>query len=131
MSTEQLAEEFREHLRSGHLSIQRCASCRQWRHIPRVMCAGCGSVEWAWEQAAGTGRLYSWTTTVRVLHSDFAQVPYTVAVVELDEGPRMVGTLIDLGAQTLRVGARVVLHPPAPSAPDPVLEFALLSTSAH
>ena len=53
---------------------------------------------------AGTGRLFSWTVTHRPTDPAFADhLPYVVAVVELDEGPRLVGNLVGLTVEELRL----------------------------
>ena len=86
--------EFYAHCARGELRFQRCASCRAWRHPPRVACPGCGSESWAWEASSGRGTLFSWTVTHQPLAPGFADdVPYAVVVVELEEGVRLVSGL--------------------------------------
>jgi uncharacterized OB-fold protein len=66
------------------------------------MCARCGSAEWEWSASCGRGRIYSWTVTHEPLHPAFAsETPYVVAVVELEEGVRVVGRLRDLPPERL------------------------------
>ncbi len=89
---------------TGAVHLQRCQQCERWRHPPRLRCAACGSPEWSWEPIAGTGRLFSWTVTHRPTDPAFAaHVPYAVAVVELDEGPRLVGNLVGLRVEDLQL----------------------------
>ena len=96
-SPEGLNAEFYRHCARGELRFQRCSECGTWRHLPRFMCAQCGSERWSWELSSGRGRVYSWTVTHQAMHPAFAaEVPYAVLVVELDEGVRMVGRLRDL-----------------------------------
>jgi len=108
-----LGGEFYEHAaRTGVLHLHRCTACATWRHPPRIRCAACGSDAWAWEPVAGTGRLFTWTVTHRVADPAFAEfVPYVIAVVELDEGPRVVGNIFDLQPADLALDLpmRVVL----------------------
>jgi uncharacterized OB-fold protein len=88
---EGLGAEFYAHCARGRLCFQRCDACGRWRHLPRHMCAECGSPTWRWAESSGRGRLHSWTVTHAPLHPAFAaELPYVVAVVELEEGVRMV-----------------------------------------
>lgn len=89
-------QEFWRRCQDGRLHFQRCSACRAWRHLPRYMCARCGSPEFAWEPSSGKGTLFTWTVTHQALHPAFAaEVPYVAAVVELEEGVRMATRLVD------------------------------------
>ncbi len=106
------AEFYERAAATGMLHLQRCSACATWRHPPRVLCAACGSGEWHWAPIAGLGRVFTWTITHRATDPAFAgELPYAVVVVELDEGPRVVGNLIDLDPSELRLDlpVRVVL----------------------
>jgi len=91
-STDGLNGTFYKFLAQGELRLQRCSSCGTWRHPPRNRCAQCGSAEVAWEPVSGRGRVYSWTVTHRAVDPAFTP-PYAILVVELEEGPRLVGNL--------------------------------------
>ena len=91
-STDGLNGAFYGFLAKGELRLQRCTTCGTWRHPPRYRCAHCDSAEVAWEPASGRGRVYSWTVTHRAVDPAFTP-PYAILVVELDEGPRLVGNL--------------------------------------
>ncbi len=86
--------EFYAYLAKGELRLQRCSACGAFRHPPRHRCAACGSLDATWELASRRGRLFSWTVTHRPVDPAFTP-PYVVAVVELEEGPRLVGTTRD------------------------------------
>ena len=89
-----LNAEFYAHCAAGELRFQRCGACGTWRHPPRYRCAACGSGEWSWERSSGRGRVFSWTVTHRAVDPAYEdELPYAVVVVELDEGPRLVGNL--------------------------------------
>jgi uncharacterized protein len=90
----------------GELRLQRCSDCRAWRHPPRHRCAACGSLRSAWEPVSGRGHIFSWTVTHQQLDPAFT-VPYAVVVVELDEGPRLVGNLRGLAPSDLALDLRV------------------------
>jgi uncharacterized protein len=108
-----LGAEFYEHAaRTGSLHLQRCDECGRWRHPPRIRCAACGSDAWSWQPVTGAGRLFTWTVTHRAVDPAFAEeLPYVIAVVELDEGPRVVGNVLDVAPAdlVLDLPMRVVL----------------------
>ncbi len=86
-----LSAQWYRFLAGGELRFQRCDRCGDWRHPPRFLCAECGSGDWSWQASARSGRVFSWTITHRPLHPMFSEVlPYSILVVELDEGPRIV-----------------------------------------
>jgi uncharacterized OB-fold protein len=93
----------------GELRLQRCRQCGSWRHPPRYRCAACGSAEVSWELAAGHGHVYTWTITHRPVDPAF-EPPYAVVVVELDEGPRLVGNLAGIELSELRIDLPVVVE---------------------
>jgi uncharacterized OB-fold protein len=99
--------EFYAHLARGELRLQRCTACGAWRHPPRHRCPGCGAVAAAWEQVSGRGRVFSWTVTHRPLDPAF-EVPYAILVVEMEEGPRLVGNLRGLEPDGLALELAVV-----------------------
>ena len=85
-----LDEQFWEHCAQGVLAFQCCLDCETWRHIPRFMCANCGSERWGWRQSNGRGTLYSWTVCHMPMSPAFESIfPYAVLVVEMEEGVRM------------------------------------------
>ena len=111
-----LNADFYAHCAAGELRFQRCTACATWRHPPRARCAACGSDEWEWALASGRGHVYTWTVTHRPIDPGFAdEVPYAVLVVEMEEGPRLVGNLRGLAPSELTIGlaVEVVLEPVA------------------
>lgn len=112
-----LTREFYAWCARSQLRFQRCSSCSAWRHVPREMCARCGSFEWRWERSSGAGRVYTWTTVERPMHPAFAGgAPYAVVVVEMDEGVRLASTVTNCPPAQLRIGmpVRVVYDRVAP-----------------
>jgi hypothetical protein len=93
----------------GELRLQRCRPCRRWRHPPRYRCAACGSADAGWELACGRGHVFSWTITHRPIDPAF-EPPYAVVVVELEEGPRLVGTVAGIELSELRLDLPVVVE---------------------
>lgn len=83
---------FWEGARAGQLMIQRCASCGALRHPPAPMCPRCQSTERDALAVSGRGRLHSWILSHHPSAPDDA--PRVVALVELEEGPRIVSNLL-------------------------------------
>jgi uncharacterized OB-fold protein len=77
------------------------------RHPPRPACASCGSFEWDTVTASGRGKVYSF---VVVHHPQVAafDYPLPIAVVELEEGTRLVGDLIGIDPDDVEIGMPVV-----------------------
>ena len=86
-----LDQEFWANCSARKLCFQRCKSCKTWRHLPRLMCASCGSPQWEWQESSGRGHIYTWTVTHQAMLPAFAaETPYAAVIVELEEGVRMV-----------------------------------------
>lgn len=99
------AAEFYQFCKNHELRFQRCSDCGRWRHIPRDMCAKCGSFKWEWAPSSGKGTLFSWTTATQPMMPQFAEsVPYSPVVVELDEGVRLVTWLVGVKPEELKLG---------------------------
>ena len=105
---EGLAGEFYAWCRQHELRFQRCTRCRAWRHVPREMCSSCGSPEWEWARASGRGTVFTWTVVARALHPAYAaDVPFAPAVIEMDEGVRLLSAVVDCAPDELAVGMPV------------------------
>jgi hypothetical protein len=73
-------------LAEGRFLVQRCNACRRWTWPARPICSGCHGEDLAWEEASGTGEVYSWVITHQPYAPDLVEaVPYTVVLVRLDE----------------------------------------------
>jgi hypothetical protein len=95
-------------LHQGRLRLQRCADCGKPRHYPRPVCDACYSMNVAWMDASGNGRVHSWTVTHHAFHPGFKpDLPYTLVTVDLDEGVRMQAQLRRLDGRELRIGLPV------------------------
>ncbi len=103
-----MAQQFYTHCKNHELRFQRCTKCGVWRHVPRAMCAACGSWDWEWAKSSGRGKVFTWTVVRRPMHPAFASdAPYAPVVVELDEGVRMVSWLVDVAPDDIRKGMPV------------------------
>jgi uncharacterized OB-fold protein len=84
-----------EALAEGRHTFQRCAACNNAWLPPRHECPRCLRSEWTWETASGHARLISWVVFHTAFHPAFkGRLPYTVAVVELAEGPRLISNIV-------------------------------------
>jgi uncharacterized protein len=84
-----------EGCRQGKLLLQHCQQCQQYQFYPRLYCMQCGSDKLQWAEASGRGRLSSYTIIHRNKTPEFVQdVPYNVAIIQLDEGPRMMANIV-------------------------------------
>jgi hypothetical protein len=88
------------------LVVQRCAACRVLRYYPRALCPRCLSDDVEWVRCSGRGTVYSFT----VMHQNQApgfreRLPYVLAYIELEEGPRMLTTIVECDA--VRIGMPV------------------------
>jgi uncharacterized OB-fold protein/acyl dehydratase len=97
---------FFEGLAAGRLLIQRCASCGVLRHPPRPACAECRSLEWDTVEASGRGTVFSYVVVHHPQVPGF-DYPLPIAVVELEEGTRLVADLIGVDPADVRIGMPV------------------------
>jgi hypothetical protein len=87
-----LSREFWEAARQHRLLLQRCDRCGHHQYIPRPFCVSCDADSLRWVESGGAGAIYSVTVTRREVLPD-RPVPYVVALVELDEGPRLLANI--------------------------------------
>jgi len=85
---------FWEYARAHELRVQRCAGCGTLRWPPGPVCARCFSEAGEWVPLSGRGELQTWVVYRREYHEAFP-VPYTIGLVELDEGPRIEAPILD------------------------------------
>ena len=99
---------FFDGAKEGRLLIQRCASCGTLRHPPRPACPRCRSFEWDTVDASGRGTVFSYVVVHHPQVPGF-EYPLPIAVVELDEGTRLVADLIGVDPAEVEVGMPVVV----------------------
>jgi uncharacterized OB-fold protein len=97
---------FWEGAARGELLGQRCADCKKITHPPRPMCPACHSVRRETVKLSGRGKIASWVIPRHPAPVGFAEAPI-VALIELEEGIRLVSNVIDVGAQDVRGGMAV------------------------
>lgn len=80
-----ITKPFWDAVNRGELAVQRCSDCGKFVFLPGPMCTACQGTSLDWVQSSGRGTVYSFTTVYRPAQPAF-EVPYTVAIVELEEG---------------------------------------------
>jgi uncharacterized OB-fold protein len=99
---------FWEGCRHGQLRVQRCTACGHLRWPPSILCPKCLAEGGEWTALSGRGTIYSFIIVHRPQHpAFFDDVPYNVAIVELDEGVRMHSNVVECANEELRVGLPV------------------------
>ncbi len=94
--------------KESRLVIQQCACCKTRQFYPREFCAACLSDDIEWIDSAGLGTVYTYTVNRRPSNAALSEkVPYVVAMIDLDEGVRMMANIIDTPPEAVRIGSRV------------------------
>lgn len=89
------------------LEAAKCRKCGKLSFPPRLICAGCGTKEFDHTKMSDTGTILSYTT-IRVAPADFTeQVPYSIAIVESDNGIRVTTQVVDCKPEDLEIGKKV------------------------
>jgi hypothetical protein len=89
------------------LRLPRCRACGALHYYPRGACPVCLSGDLAWERVSGRGTLHTFTVVHRGQKGFPVPTPYVLAMVALDEGPRMMTTLVDVDSAAVRIGMPV------------------------
>lgn len=97
---------FWEGARQGKLLIQRCKACASLRHPPGPVCPDCHSFEWDALEASGRGTLYSFVVMHYPEVAPFEH-PNPIALVELEEGTRLVSQLVGVDPAELEIGQQL------------------------
>lgn len=91
----------------GRLDIQFCPTCKRFVYYPRPACPGCLG-ELQWRTVSGRGHIYSFTIVHRPPSAAFSDLPYPLALVDLEEGPRL-AVMVDARPGSLRIGVPVTI----------------------
>ena len=92
------------------LRFQKCAACSLVRWPPSFICPQCHSFEAEWTRSQGKGKVISYVVYHREFHPAFkAELPYVTAIVELDEGARMLTNIIGCPSTDVRCDMPVEL----------------------
>lgn len=109
-----LSAPFWEGCRAHELRLQRCRACGKLRFPPGPVCLDCRSSDTEWIVSKGRGRVYSWIVVRHPIPAEIyaEDVPYVVALVELDEGVRMPTNIVGCApeAVTADMAVEVVFY---------------------
>jgi len=95
-------------LREHKFMLQTCKRCKKITHPPGPLCSWCLSNEVEYKPASGLATVYAFTVSHRPLHEEFrADLPYIVALVDLEEGVRIMTWIKDCKEEDLKVGMKV------------------------
>jgi uncharacterized OB-fold protein len=90
-------EAFWKAIQEHKFVMPKCDACGTVSFPPTVACGNCGKTDFTWTAMSGRGTIYSFVVYHRVYHPAFKdKVPYVVAVVDLDEGPRIISNIVGM-----------------------------------
>jgi uncharacterized OB-fold protein len=97
--------------RDNKLLLQRCSDCGTLRFFPRYLCTECGSDDTGWVEATGRGTVHSFTVVHRAAFPEFQErTPYVVALIDLEEGPRMMSNIVGADSLEVEIGDAVTVE---------------------
>ena len=99
---------FWDYCKKHELRLQKCSQCGYIRNPQSILCPKCQSMDSEWVKLSGKGKVFSFI----VFHQAYAKVwadelPYAVASVELEEGPRMMTNIIGCKTDDIKIGMPV------------------------
>ncbi len=94
-------------VKNDKLLIKRCTACGQHHHPRRLICTACNRTVFDWIETSGRAKVYTFSTVHRAPRPEFdAEVPYTVGIMELEEGVYLFSRIVDAqGGNEVRIGA--------------------------
>ena len=99
---------FWDACRRGNLIIQKCDRCQEYQFYPRGICANCWCQDIRWVTATGKGTVWTFTVTRQNRTLGFEEdLPYVLALVELDEGVKMFTNIIECDPNEVKIGMPV------------------------
>jgi len=105
-----LSQPYWDAARDGQLKLQQCSHCSHMWHPTLPNCPRCQSREIIWTPVSGRGTVYSYTVVHHAAHVAMAKrVPYVVALITLQEGPRLVSNLLECAPHEAHIGMEVEL----------------------
>lgn len=104
-----LTAPFWDGCKAHKLLLQRCKQCSTSQFPPGPLCTKCRSAELEWSEASGKAKVFSWIVVRHPIPADVYkdEVPYVVALVDLDEGPRMSTNIVDCVPESIKDGMPV------------------------
>ncbi|MGH8981135.1 MAG: Zn-ribbon domain-containing OB-fold protein [Acidimicrobiales bacterium] len=104
---DELTAPYWDAAREHRLAVQRCA-CGRLAHPPVARCPACAGNVFTWPETSGRGAVYAFTVVHHSVHPvSTGKTPYVIALVELEEGPRIVTNIRGCAPEEVRVGMPV------------------------
>jgi uncharacterized OB-fold protein len=105
------AKPFWEYCKQHELRMQKCSKCGKLRNPPNIICPECHSMDFEWVKISGKGRVFSYVVYHYTYDKAWANdVPYIVASIELDEGPRIKSNIIECKPEHVKIGMPVEIQ---------------------
>ncbi len=105
---------FWQATRRGELRLQRCKYCRHVWYPAGTNCPKCLSTSFDWGPMSGRGTVWSFIVYHHCWHRGFEkEIPYNVAMIQLEEGPIVITNIVDVKNEAIKVGmpVKVVFEP--------------------
>jgi len=100
--------EFWDGCKNGKLRMQKCDDCGHIRYPISGVCPKCLSYNFQWSDLSGRGEVFSYVVFHQLYNKAFEKdIPYNVAMVQLEEGPRMFSNVVDVANDAVKVGAKL------------------------
>jgi uncharacterized protein len=94
---------FWEGAKNHQLMIQKCLDCGHHWFPPSTVCTGCGSRNIEWVASSGKGTVFSFVVFHKLYHKGWdGEIPYAVAIIELEEGARMLSNVIGVPVEDVK-----------------------------
>jgi uncharacterized OB-fold protein len=110
----------------GKLLVQECSICAHRQLYGRSLCTNCHNAALTWVETSGRGTVYSRTIIRQNPSRSFRHmIPFVVALIDLDDGPRLMSNVVGAPADDVRIGdrVRVVFEPASDAAALPLFEL--------
>jgi uncharacterized OB-fold protein len=120
---------FYDHLREGRLTTTQCVDCGSIAWPPRIVCPHCMSDRLEWVDFPDVGRVYAYTVQVNGNPPGFPP-PVIYALIDFDNGVRIICPVVDCAPEEVEVGSEVVLKV-VPASKDRVLFFFQLKSKGR
>ena len=86
--------------------MQQCEDCQLYQYYPRIICSHCGGQSLVWSGVSGRGHIKSFTIVRRGISRAY-EAPYVLVLIDLEEGPCMMSSLVDCEPEAVVIGAQV------------------------
>lgn len=104
-----LTQPFWDATREGRLTMQRCTTCGTFVWTPQMACRECLTETLEWADVSGRGKVYTYVVLHEAATAAF-KAPYTIAVIELEEGPRIFSDIVECDPRDVAIDMPVEVH---------------------